>query len=238
MKRAIVTGAASGIGLAISEALVADGYHVMMVDVNESALQTCSAQLRNVTTLASDVSRDDTWVEIARQWPDRVEALIHNALVLTVKPMHEQEPDEYRRQMSVLLDPLYLSIRQLHRQLTTARGSIVLISSVHARLGFPGHPVYATAKAGMTALARQMAVDYGPDIRVNAVLPGPILTPVWDGVGADVLEETARQTTVGRMGVPEDVANVVAFLVSSRASYIDGAEIVVDGGWSITRHTR
>lgn len=238
MKRAVVTGAASGIGLAITEALVAEGFHVMMVDIDEAGLEAHGGRLHNVTTLASDVSLDETWVQIAQHWPDRIDALIHNALALTVKPMHEQEPDEYRRQLAVLLDPIYLSIRMLHEPLRAARGSIVLISSVHARVGLPGHPVYAAAKGGMGALARQLAVDYGPEIRVNAVLPGPILTPVWDGLDASVLEEVARQTTVGRMGSPQDVANVVTFLVSPSAGFVDGAEILVDGGWSITRHSR
>lgn len=238
MKRAVVTGAASGIGLAITRALVDDGFHVAMIDVNETALEDHSSGLENVTTHVMDVSCEETWKAIGRQWPDSIETIIHNALALAVKPMHEQTPDEYRRQISVLLDPIYLSMRALHGQLRVGHGSMVLISSVHARVGLPGHPVYAAVKAGMGGLARQMAVDYGPEIRVNAVLPGPILTPVWDGVSDDVLEEVARQTTVGRMGTPEDVANVVAFLVSPQAAFIDGAEIMVDGGWSITRHSR
>lgn len=238
MKRVVVTGAASGIGLAITRALVEDDFQVAMIDIDEEALHDCSSGLANVTTHVMDVSNEDTWNAIGQQWPDRIDAIVHNALALTVKPMHEQTPDEYRRQISVLLDPIYLSMRGLHEQLRTARGCMVLISSVHARVGLPGHPVYAAVKAGMGALARQMAVDYGPEVRVNAVLPGPILTPVWEGVSDEVLDEVARQTTVGRMGTPEDVASVVAFLVSPRAEFIDGAEIMVDGGWSITRHSR
>lgn len=237
MKCAVVTGAASGIGLAITEALLAEGFHVMMVDVNEQALVGLGQRMKNVTPLAMDVASEDTWSSVGRHWPDAIDVVVHNALALTRKPMHEQGPDEYRRQLSVLLDPIYLSLRALHQQLRSARGSIVLVSSVHARLGFPAHPVYAAAKGAMGALTRQLAVDYGPEIRVNAVIPGPILTPVWDGVSADVLDETARQTAVGRLGHPQDVANVVSFLVSPRASFIDGTEIVVDGGWSITRYS-
>lgn len=237
MKRAVITGAASGIGLAITRALLEDDFQVAMIDVNEAALKDHSSSMSNVTPHVLDVAREDTWKTVARQWPDRIDAIVHNALALTVKPLHEQTPDEYSRQISVLLDPIYLSMRLLHTQLREAHGSMVLMSSVHAKLGLPGHPVYAAMKAGMGALARQMAVDYGPAVRINAVLPGPILTAVWDGVSEEVLEEVARQTTVGRMGTPEDVANVVAFLVSSRAGFIDGAEIVVDGGWSITRHS-
>lgn len=238
MKRAVVTGAASGIGLSITRALVDDGFEVAMIDVNETALAELTSDMENVTGHMMDVYSEETWNSIGRQWPDGIDAIVLGALALTVKPLHEQTADEYRRQIPVLLDPLYHSMRALHRQLLTAHGSMVLISSVHARVGLPGHPVYAAVKAGMGALARQMAVDYGPEVRVNTVLPGPILTPVWNGVSDDVLDEVAPQTTVGRMGTPEDVANVVAFLVSSRAAFIDGAEIVIDGGWSITRHSR
>jgi NAD(P)-dependent dehydrogenase (short-subunit alcohol dehydrogenase family) len=106
---------------------------------------------------------------------------------------------------------------------------------VHSRIGIPWQPAYAAAKGALNALARQLAVEYGPNIRVNSVIPGPIHTPVWNSVPADVIEKTARETAVGRLGTAEEVANVIAFLASDQASYIDGAEIVVDGGWSITK---
>ncbi len=237
-RRAVVTGAASGIGLATAKALVADGYHVVMIDINEANLAVSAADLGSVTPLCADVAAESTWARIAQIWPDRVDAIVHNALYLIVKPMHEQNEEEWHRQLSVLLDPIYLSLRHLNEQLRTAQGAMVLISSIHARVGLPGHPAYAAAKAGMGALARQLAVDYGPQIRVNSVLPGPILTPVWDGVDDTVIDEVARQTCLARMGQPEDVASVVAFLLSSSASYVTGSEVTVDGGWSITRASR
>jgi NAD(P)-dependent dehydrogenase (short-subunit alcohol dehydrogenase family) len=122
-----------------------------------------------------------------------------------------------------------------HDQLTRNRGALVLISSVHARTGIPGHPAYAAAKGGLTALGRQLSVEYGPHVRVNSILPGAILTRVWDGVSQEDRDQWARAATLGRLGKPEEIASVVSFLASPDASFISGAEIVVDGGWGINK---
>jgi NAD(P)-dependent dehydrogenase (short-subunit alcohol dehydrogenase family) len=104
---------------------------------------------------------------------------------------------------------------------------------VHALVGLPGHPAYAAAKGGLTALTRQLAVEYGPAVRVNCVLPGPILTPTWDRVGHEERQLSIRQTVAGRFGEPREVAAVIAFLACDEASFMTGASVVVDGGWSI-----
>jgi NAD(P)-dependent dehydrogenase (short-subunit alcohol dehydrogenase family) len=88
-------------------------------------------------------------------------------------------------------------------------------------------------RGGLGALVRQLAVEYGPEIRVNAVLPGPILTGAWDEIDKSDRARSARATALGRLGTPEEVASVVAFLASGDASYITGASILVDGGWMV-----
>jgi NAD(P)-dependent dehydrogenase (short-subunit alcohol dehydrogenase family) len=112
---------------------------------------------------------------------------------------------------------------------------LLLVSSVHAIVGLPGHPAYAASKAGMIALGRQLSVEYGPRIRVNSILPGPIMTRTWDSASKDQIESARRQTTLGRLGSAEEVAAVASFLISDDASYVTGASVLVDGGWSASR---
>ena len=110
--------------------------------------------------------------------------VVNNAFRNTVAPAHQLEPDDWHSILDVTLSGVYRSIRTFHDTLTEARGSVVNVSSVHALLAWPGHPAYAAAKGGMVALTRQLSLDYAPHVRVNAVLPGSILTRVWEGVDA------------------------------------------------------
>tara|TARA_B110000503_G_C7144714_1_gene412415 strand:+ start:891 stop:1613 length:723 start_codon:yes stop_codon:yes gene_type:complete len=240
MKTAIVTGAGSGIGQATARKLVEDGYAVHAVDLNEEALSH-EAQVNGLdsyTAQVGDVSDVTLWSHLAQSVDGQLDLLVHNAFALHVKPLHLQTAHEWNRQWDVMLGAVFHSVSQLHGALVNSSGSVVLVSSVHSRIGIPGHPAYAAAKGALNALARQLAVEYGPNIRVNSVVPGPIRTPVWDSATEDEIAQTQAQTPLGRLGSPEEVANVILFLASDQASYVHGAEIVVDGGWSVSKDSR
>ena len=111
----------------------------------------------------------------------------------------------------------------------------MLISSVHALVGLPGHSAYAAGKGALVSLTRQLAAENAPRVRVNSVLPGPVLTGAWDRVPEADRLRSADATAMGRLGEPEEVAAAIAFLGSKEASFVTGASLVVDGGWSIVK---
>ena len=168
----------------------------------------------------------------------RPQVLVNNAYATRVAALEDTPPESWEHQIRVTLTGAYLAMRALLPDLTASgRGAVVMVSSVHAHFGLPGRAAYAAAKAGMTGLARQLAAEYGPAVRVNSVLPGPVLTPHWDGVGEAERASAAAATALGRLGEASEVADAIAWLCSDRASFVTGVELNVDGGWSITKES-
>jgi NAD(P)-dependent dehydrogenase (short-subunit alcohol dehydrogenase family) len=230
---AVVSGAAAGIGAATALRLAEDGYEVIAVDISAAV-----TDLPGVHGVVGDVTADATWAEVlatAERLAGGVDALVSNAYAATVKKLHETSRDEWSRQLEVNLTGAYLGLRACLPAMTSRGGAVVLVSSVHANFGLPGHPGYAATKGGLVSLTRQLAVEYGPAVRVNAVLPGPVLTKAWDRVSEEDRQRSARATPAGRLGEPGEVASVISFLLSPAASFVSGAELVVDGGWSAAK---
>ncbi|TDD55963.1 SDR family NAD(P)-dependent oxidoreductase [Saccharopolyspora elongata] len=239
-RTAVVTGAASGIGAATARRLAAEGAGVLVADVDAEGGSAVAAEINSAGGRAlfqrCDVADQADWiaaVHAAREAFGPVSALVGNAYAVQVAPADATTRESWDHQLAVSLTGAFLGFKACLEDLAETAGAAVLTSSVHALVGLPGRPAYAAAKAGLTGLTRQLAVEYGPRIRVNSVLPGPILTRAWDEVPEADRKRTAEQTAAGRIGDPEEIAAPIGFLLSEEASFITGASLVVDGGWSV-----
>ena len=238
-KAAIIGGAAFGIGLATAQRLAADGADLVLIDLDAEAgdvAQQFRAGGVNAHAVLGDVAEEDTWrraADLARDACGGIDILVSNAFANRRGPVHELSRADWDTMLGVNLTATYLGVRACIGDLAERQGAVIVTSSVHALIGLPGNPAYAAAKGGLTALTRQLAAEYGPDVRVNAVLPGPILTRVWDQTGEEDRRRSVEQTAAKRFGTPDEVAAAIAFLASADASYITGVSLPVDGGWSI-----
>ncbi|MEU0403200.1 SDR family oxidoreductase [Streptomyces sp. NPDC006197] len=242
---AVVTGAASGIGAASAVRLAAEGAAVLVSDIADEAGEAVAAAIRadggRAAYVRCDVSSEADWKALREEAHTRfgpVSVLHSNAFIHTTAAAHELPVATWDREMAVNLRALYFATRVFLDDLRAERGSLVATSSVHAGFGLPGYAAYAAAKGGMCALVRQLAVEYGPEVRFNSVLPGPILTDVWNEVDEEGRRLSADATALARLGRPEEVAAAVAFLASTDAAYITGADLVVDGGWTVKKDSK
>jgi len=241
MMTAVVTGAARGIGRAVAARLLEDGVHVVAVDVDSDALAATRQELGpHFAPLVGDVGDWKTHERAA----DDAEAAgelrywVNNAGVDWVGAAHEIDAEHIERGLRVLqLGTMFGACVAVRRMLPARAGSIVNVSSVQGIAAFPRYFVYDAAKASILMVTKSIAVDYGPHgIRCNALLPGVIETPMTYATLPPELDRDEALRREGelapmlRVGQPEEMAEVVAFLLSDRASYVNGADIVADGG--------
>lgn len=237
---AVVTGGARGIGLAIAGELIADGWHVAAVDVNPKAIARLADHPdveagRLLPTELSIVDRRavERFVAGAVERFGAVGALVNNAGMTLPATFLDQGDDDWDRIVDVNLKGTFVMSQVVARRMVEAgEGSIVSVSSVSAHGVRTGPPAYAAAKAGVEGLSRLMAVQLGPvGVRVNTVVVGTTATPWLLGRKTEEELEAMRETTLtGRIGDPQDVGRVMAFLCSPAARHVHGQLISVSGG--------
>lgn len=240
-KVCVVTGAASGIGAAVAAGLAQAGAQVALLDLNAEGAERLAAQLRQggarALAVGCHIGEPASVEGAARKVQDALgpcHALVNNAGLLLPGGLGEMSLDDWNVVLSVNLTGYLLCARAFSPAMRAAgQGSIVNVASISGLFPQSGSGAYSASKAGVLAMSRQLAVEWGPQgVRSNAICPGMIRT----ALSARFYEEPgfearrAAVTASRRIGEPEDIANVALFLASPRSSYVNGAELLVDGG--------
>lgn len=244
-KVALVTGAASGMGLATAQAFAREGAAVVLVDINESAVRTAAEQLvaagHQAIGLACDVTDEGqvkTMIEQTVSVFGRLDAAFNNAGVQSLAvETADATSEEFDRVNAINLRSVWLCMKyellQMRRQ---GSGAIVNNSSIGGLIGIPGRAIYHATKHGVIGMTKSAALEYAArGININAVCPGAIETPMVADMIAkepETMKEITKEQPIGRLGRPEEIASAVLWLCSPGASFVVGHALAVDGGYT------
>ncbi len=235
-KRVLVTGGAQGIGAATAARFIAEESRVVVLDRNAEALTKVRREIPKLDgVLMADVSDAaavaDAFSRLDARWGG-LDVLINNAGVSLRHHFLETTPEEWRRVVETNLNGVFYCAREAARRMSAAGGGVILnMGSTNGLVGYHYYADYNATKAGVIELTRSMALELAPAVRVNCVCPGFILTPMQETEYApEMLRAFEVKVPLRRLGKPDDVAGLFAFLASDEAAFITGQPFVIDGG--------
>ena len=244
-KVALITGAASGLGAESARRLAREGASLVLTDMAAEAGAALAAEIGSTALfIAHDVTDEAGWAEVvrtARERFGRIDVLVNSAGVASEGgPLLEISFESWRRILSINLDGTFLGMRAVAPSMVeTGGGSIINLSSILGKVGMPGAPAYCASKGGVLMLTKATALELAPlGVRVNSVHPGFIETPMVVNAlheaenGNEMRDMLISRHALGRLGVPREIADGIVFLASDESSFMTGAELVIDGGYT------
>ena len=239
-KVAIVTGAASGIGLGVAQLFIKEGSKVVFSDINKSGKAAADAAGKKALFIECNISNAESVKNLVAKTLEAfgtIDILINNAGILYQKPISETSDEEWDAVINTNLKGPFLLTREVlpifEKQ---GKGKIVNMASIAGIIGYENLSAYCASKGGIIAMTRSLALEFAPkNINVNCVCPGAIKTGMTKAIEENetILKQTLMYIPAGRMGDPIDIANAALYLASDESDYVTGASIVVDGGWSV-----
>jgi len=240
-KVTIITGAANGIGAAISELFVREGSTVILTDIEKDAGEKLAEKLRSKNLKAEfkylDVTSYENWLEITDYTVTKygqLTSLVNNAGAFHPCNIENESIDSWEKMISINQTSVFMGLKACMPHLVNSgHGSVVNISSLYGLVASPNAISYHATKAAVRHTSKAAALEYaGRNVRVNTILPGQIQTRMFDSITPEQAKAIAEATPLGRVGEPNDIAYGALYLISDESKFVTGAELIIDGGWA------
>lgn len=236
---AMVTGGASGIGEATCRAFAEAGARVIVADLNADAAARLAMEIGKARAVAMDIGSEKS-VENAFSQIEHLDVLVNNAGIGLVGSIEETSVEDFNRLMQVNVTGVYLVTRAAMPKLLASKGNVINIGSVAGVVGIKKRFAYCATKGAVVAMTRQLAVEYPQQIRVNCICPGTVDSPFVESYlekyhkheKDKVRQELNQRQPIGRLGKPEEIANLALYLASDEAAFVTGSVVSIDGGWT------
>jgi NAD(P)-dependent dehydrogenase (short-subunit alcohol dehydrogenase family) len=238
-RAALVTGGASGIGEATCRLFAQAGAHVLIADLNAEAASKLASEIGNARAIPIDIA-DPASVGAAFASIEKLDILVNNAGIGLVGSIEDTSLEDFNRLLNVNVTGVFLVTKAAMPKLLASRGNIVNIGSVAGLVGIRKRFAYCATKGAVVAMTRQLAVEYPQQIRVNCICPGTVDSPFVESYlekyhkheKDKVRQELNQRQPIGRLGRPEEIANLALYLASDEAAFVTGSIMSIDGGWT------